>query len=106
MDVSDALPVSLECSPAPISRSDVESKPITRPVIDDMRISTLVSSYHHHFAKYSETHSNATQLVPSTVWKEVVLISILVYAFVINKRFRFMANTNNCIQNVILKSQA
>ena len=48
-----------------------DGKDAFRAVIDDVRLSVLVASYNVHFAKYSETHSKSTQLIPNLVWKQV-----------------------------------
>ena len=83
--------------------SAVDSKPsIVRPVIDDVRISVLVSSYNHHFAKYSESHSKTTQLVPNAVWKEVAAFFIVYSIYQINC-FRCTVIISNNIRNVALK---
>jgi hypothetical protein len=63
--------------------SDCEILPIKRPtkaprkekalkcIMDFVHLSSLTSSYNHHFMFYGQDIKNVTQLVPNHVWKVI-----------------------------------
>ena len=42
-----------------------------RVIVDSHHLSTLIASYNHHFAEYSNGRVKVTQIIPSVVWKLV-----------------------------------
>jgi hypothetical protein len=42
-----------------------------RCIVDFVHLSSMATSYNHHFMLYSRDMNNVTQLIPSQVWKVV-----------------------------------
>jgi hypothetical protein len=42
-----------------------------RCIMDFVHLSSMATSYNHHFMLYNQDKNNATQLIPSQVWKVV-----------------------------------
>jgi hypothetical protein len=76
--MSDPVVISLEDSPPRPSQNSAfgytgcKAK-VPRAIVNSEHLCVLVASYHRHFAVYSKTRSNVSQLLPKLVWQPVYM---------------------------------
>ncbi len=50
-----------------------------RTIVESLYLDTMARNYHIHFATYSTSKKNMTQLIPLTVWKSIYTEYVATY---------------------------
>ena len=76
-DLSDIITNDSEAADGPVKKRSKLG--IGRQFVESIHLSTLLASYNQHFAQYSESRKNVSQLIPGAVWRLVYKEFIGVY---------------------------